>query len=108
MPEGVKLDSHSFAPQIKGEAGTPRKWVYVELNGRSYARDARYKLTNAGELYDLVEAPYKEVLVAADTTDQGAISSRKQLEEVLKQHPAAPGGPGKKGKAGKMKARKQK
>jgi arylsulfatase A len=104
LPEGVKLDSHSFLPQIKGEQSSPRKWVYVELNGRSYARDARYKLTNTGELYDLSEAPYKEILVAADTKDQGAISSRNQLEEVLKQHPAAPGGQGKKGK---KKARKK-
>jgi hypothetical protein len=48
-----------------------------------------------------------EILVSADTRDQGAISSRKQLQEVLKEHPAAPGSPGKKGKAGKKKARKQ-
>jgi arylsulfatase A len=107
LPEGVKLDSHSFAPQIKGQPGTPRKWVYVELNGRSYARDARYKLTNRGELYDLSEAPYKEIPVPSDTTDAAAVSARKQLQQVLDEHPAAPGGPGKKGKGGKKKARKQ-
>ena len=49
LPEGVTLDSHSFAPQIRGEKGTPRDWVYVELNGKSYVRDARFKLTNGGE-----------------------------------------------------------
>ena len=53
LPEGVKLDGHSFAPQIRGEKGTPREWVYVELNGKSYVRDARFKLTNRGELFDL-------------------------------------------------------
>ena len=31
LPEGVVLDSHSFLPQIRGEKGSPRKWVYVEL-----------------------------------------------------------------------------
>ena len=108
LPEGVKLDSHSFAAQIKGEKGTPRDWVYVELNGRSYARNARFKLTNRGELFDLSEAPYKEIPVPSDTTDPAAIAARKQLQEVLKDHPAAPGGPGKKAaKAGKKKARKQ-
>src|SRR5947208_4706976 len=61
LPEGVKLDSHSFAAQIKGAKGQPRDWVYVELNGRSYVRDARFKLTNRGELFDLSEAPYKEI-----------------------------------------------
>jgi arylsulfatase A len=97
----VVLDSHSFAPQIQGEKGNPREWCYVELNGKSYARNARYKLTNAGELYDLSDAPYKEISVARDTTDSGAITARKELQAVLDQHPAAPGG----GAAGKKAAK---
>jgi arylsulfatase A len=108
LPEGVKLDSHSFAAQIKGEKGSPRKWVYVELNGKSFARDARFKLTNGGELFDLSEAPYKEIAVSNTTTDAAALAAREQLGEVLKQHPTAPAGPGKKAaKAGKKKARKK-
>jgi arylsulfatase A len=108
LPEGVKLDSHSFAPQIKGEKGTPRDWVYVELNGRSYARNARFKLTKGGDLYDLSEAPYKEIPVSATTTDAAAIAARKELQQVLNDHPAAPGGPGQKAaKAGKKKGRKK-
>ncbi len=106
-PEGVKLDGRSFAAQIKGERGSPRSWVYVELNGKSFARDARFKLTNGGELFDLSEAPYKEIPVASDTTDPAALASFKQLKEVLKEHPTAPAGQGKKAKAGKKKARKQ-
>lgn len=93
LPEGVKLDSHSFAAQIKGGKGTPREWVYVELNGKSYARDARYKLTNGGELFDLSEAPFKEIPVAKDTKDAGAIASRKKLQDVLDQHPTSTGKP---------------
>lgn len=114
LPEGVKLDGHSFAAQIKGQVGTPREWVYVELNGTSYARNARFKLTNREELFDLSEAPYKEIPVSSSTTDTAAIAARKQLQEVLNQHPAAPGGPGKKagtaakaGKANKKKARRK-
>lgn len=88
--------------------GTPRDWVYVELNGKSYARNARFKLTNRGELFDLSEAPYKEIPVSSTTTDPAAIAARKQLQEVLDQHPAAAGGPNKKAaKAAKKKARKQ-
>jgi arylsulfatase A-like enzyme len=90
-PEKVTLDSHSFATQIKGQTGKPREWVYVELNGKSYARGSRFKLTNKGELFDLAEAPYKELLVATDSTDAAALAARKQLEQVLKEHPAAPG-----------------
>lgn len=91
LPDGVTLDSHSFASQIKGETGTPRGWVYVELNGKSYVRDVHYKLTNLGELFDLSEAPFKEIPVAKDTTLPGAIAARKHLQEILDQHPAAPG-----------------
>ncbi len=109
LPAGVTLDSHSFAAQLKGQKGTPREWVYVELNGKSYARNARFKLTNGGELFDLSEAPYKEIPVASTTTDAAAIAARAQLQEVLKQHPAAAGGANNKaGKAGKKKkGRKQ-
>ena len=98
LPSGVTLDSHSFAAQLKGQAGMPRQWVYVELNGRSYVRDSRYKLTNSGELYDLKEAPFREVYISKDSTDPAALAARNRLQLVLAQHPAAPGAPN--GKAG--------
>jgi arylsulfatase A len=90
-PAGVTLDSHSFAPQVRGQKGTPREWVYVELNGKSYVRDARYKLTNGGALFDLKDAPFKEVPIPAETTDADALAARKRLQAVLADHPAAPG-----------------
>jgi len=112
LPEGVKLDSHSFAAQIKGEKGSPREWLYVELNGKSYVRNARYKLTNKGDLFDLSEAPYKEIAIASDTTDAGAKAARKELQKVLDDHPTAPGvaldDAKAKKKAAKKKAREEK
>ena len=103
LPAGVTIDGQSFAPQLKGKTGQPREWVYVELNGRSYARDARFKLTNGGELFDLKDAPFSEIPVPADTTDAAAVASRQRLQEVLNLHPAAPGAPA----AGAKKARRQ-
>ena len=108
LPDGVKLDSQSFAAQIRGDKGKPRDWVYVELNGRSYARNGRFKLTNGGELFDLSEAPYKEIAVAGDTADPAALAARKQLQAVMKEHPTSPAGTAQKaGKAGKKKGRKR-
>jgi arylsulfatase A len=98
LPEGVTLDSHSFAPQIKGEKGTPREWAYVELGGNSYARDARYKLTNKGALFDLKNAPWEELPVSSDTKDEAALASRAKLQAVLDDHPAKPREPGDKKK----------
>ena len=90
LPTGVTLDSHSFAPQLRGEKGLPRDWVYVELNGKSYVRDVRFKLTNGGELFDLAEAPFKEISVAKKTTDPAAVAARKRLQTMLDRHPATP------------------
>jgi arylsulfatase A len=89
LPQGVVLDGHSFVPQIRGETGTPRKWLYMELNGKSYARDARYKLTGDGQLFDMVKAPFKEIPVVDESTGSAA-NSRKELQAVLDAHPAAP------------------
>jgi arylsulfatase A len=93
LPKGVKLDSHSFAPQIEGKKGSPREWVYVELNGNSYVRDAKYKLTGSGQMFDLSEAPFKEIPVSADTNNKEAVAARKALQSVLDDHKAIPGRP---------------
>ncbi len=88
LPEGVVLDSHSFAPQLLGQTGTPRDWVYVELNGQSYVRDNKFKLTNTGELFDLSEAPFVEKPIPRDTKDAEAAAARAKLQKILDDHPA--------------------
>ncbi|MBI5833931.1 MAG: sulfatase-like hydrolase/transferase [Armatimonadetes bacterium] len=109
LPAGVTLDSQSFAEQLRGEAGKPREWVYVELGGKSYVRDNRYKLTNGGALFDLSKAPFEEIAVPDDTKDTLALASRAKLQAVLDTHRAKPaggggGGGGAAGAAGKGKA----
>jgi arylsulfatase A len=109
LPKGVTLDSHSFAPQIEGKKGSPRDWVYVELNGKSYVRDAKFKLTGAGEMFDLSEAPFKEIPVTSDSKDKDVAAARKSLQSVLDDHKALPGHPvdkqNKKQKRGQKKQR---
>ena len=83
LPEGVTIDGKSFAPQLKGEPGAPRQWIYVELNGRRYVRDKRWKLTGQDALFDMKEAPFNEIAVAADSADPDAVAARKRLHEVL-------------------------
>jgi arylsulfatase A len=108
LPEGVTIDGHSFAPQIRGEKGTPREWVYVELNGRSYARNAKFKLMRNGNMFDLSEAPFKEIPVASDTTDEAAKAARSSLKAVLDDHKAAPPNPQAKTPAQRARARARK
>jgi len=104
IPKTLTIDGRSFAPQLKGRKGSPREWVYVELGGRSYARDAHYKLTNTGELFDLKDAPFDEIAVPSTSGSREAREARARLQQVLDAHPAAPG----KGKAQKKAAKRKK
>jgi arylsulfatase A len=88
MPEGIVFDSRSFAPQLRGERGTPREWLFIQLGPRWYVRDDRWKLTQAGELLDLKDAPFVERPVS--DLEPGAADARKRLQAVLDQlNPAA-------------------
>ena len=49
LPDGVKTDSQSFAPQLRGEPGKPRAWAYVQLGAHWYVREAGYKAQRGGQ-----------------------------------------------------------
>lgn len=83
LPAGVTIDGHSLAPQVMGRPGEPRQWVYVQLRNDRYVRDARWKLTQAGDFFDMRDAPWREIPVAADTTDVAALAARSRLEAAL-------------------------
>jgi arylsulfatase A len=83
MPEGVVFDSRSFAPQLRGEKGTPREWVFVQLGPYWYVRDQGFKLTEKGELFDMGDAPFVEKPVSAESADDGAKAARARLQAVL-------------------------
>jgi arylsulfatase A len=84
LPENVILDGKSFAPQLKGEKGTPREWIFMELGNQWYVREEKWKLNRANELFDMRNAPFEEILVPADSKDEMAVSARRRLSGVLK------------------------
>ena len=85
LPTNKVLDGHSFAGSIRGEPGQARNWVYLQLAKQWYTREAGWKLTQAGELYDMSDAPFSEKLVAADTKDPVALAARQRLQAALDQ-----------------------
>jgi arylsulfatase A len=85
LPQGVPIDGHSFAPQVHGEKGNPREWLFVQLGRKWYVRDDGWKLNQAGELFDMKDAPFVEQLVPADAQDPAAIAARARLQAVLDQ-----------------------
>ena len=83
LPAERKIDGHSLAPQLHGEAGQPREWAYVQLNKNRYVRSERWKLTGDGQLFDMEDAPWKQIPVPADTSDAEAKAARVKLQAAL-------------------------
>ena len=84
LPEGVTIDGRSFAPQLRGEKGNPRDWVFVELGSHWYVRESNWKLHENGELFDMHGAPFDEKLVAVTSSEPSeAKEARKRLQKVL-------------------------
>jgi arylsulfatase A len=77
------IDGRSFLAQVRGQQGTPREWIFVELARMWYVREAGWKLTQTGELFDMSDAPFTEKPVAAGTTDPAAVAARARLKAVL-------------------------
>jgi arylsulfatase A-like enzyme len=102
LPAGVKIDGRSLAPQVRGQRGKPRDWVFVMLEQKWYVRDARWKLNNEGQLFDMTDAPFKEVLVRADSADAKSARARLQaaLDELQPQAAIVSAGTRKKAKEG--------
>jgi hypothetical protein len=83
MPAGITIDGRSFAAQTLGKAGQPRDWVYVQLRNDRYVRDARWKLTQSGDFFDMKDAPWREIPVNPDTTDAETMVARGRLKSAL-------------------------
>ena len=102
IPGDLKIDGHSFLPQLRGEAGHPRDWIYsfwaplrptqtAKVGKRGaveQAFDHDFKLYSIGEFYDLRSDPEeKHALKIADLT--GAAAGAKKLQAALDQFAGA-------------------
>ena len=85
LPENTILDGRSFRSQIHGQKGSPRDSIFIELGGQWYAREASWKLNQAGELFDMSKAPFEERMVAKDSKDPAVVAARQRLQAKLDQ-----------------------
>jgi len=85
VPEGTLLDGRSFAPQLRGERGSPREWIYVQHNTAAewYVREQGWKLTHDGKLFDMSDAPFAEKPVTTEGGNEAADAARQRLQAVL-------------------------
>lgn len=85
LPEKTIIDGHSLAPQWRGQKGEPRAWAFNQLARNWYVRETGWKLNQAGELYDMSDAPFTEKLVPPDSKNPAALAARQRLQAVLDQ-----------------------
>jgi arylsulfatase A len=83
LSDKIKTDGESIAPQLRGEPGTPRKWAYVQLGERWYVREPGYKLNEAGDLFDMSDAPFVEKPIAPTADTDQSKAARQRLAAVL-------------------------
>ena len=93
-PPGYEMDGRSFLPQLKGEVGNPRDWVYFHfepMNPRSpgrkarFIRDMRWKLYDDGQLYDLKDDPDEDYPIQPSTDKPEQADARGRLEPIFAQ-----------------------
>ena len=85
VPADRVLVGKSLGPYVKGETTPLRPWVYNQLGPNWYVREASWKLNQAGELYDMKNAPFSETLVSADSKVPEAVAARTRLAAALAQ-----------------------
>jgi len=93
MPATV--DGISFLPKLKGEAGTPREWLYMWYSPRQSKDmkisecvfDHTHKLYLDGRFYDLKSDPEEQQSLAAK--DPAAEKLQKALDLFMEARPAA-------------------
>ncbi len=83
LPAKKIVDGHSFAAQLRGEKGAPRAWIFNQLARQWYVREAGWKLDQAGQLFDMAEAPFAERLVSGAALAGPAAAARDRLQAAL-------------------------
>ncbi len=90
IPNDPTIDGRSFLPQLKGEKGNPRKWVYCwysrsgkRANASEFARTRRYKLYRNGRFYDVLNDVQEKNPLKDDELDDKARRIKAMLREVL-------------------------
>jgi arylsulfatase A len=92
-PLPKNCDGVSFLPQLRGEKGTPREWIYswysprqrLDLTVREFAFDHDYKLYRTGRFFDLTADPFEEKPLELSALEGAQSRAAKKLQAVLDQ-----------------------
>jgi len=90
VKDTMDIDGRSFFPQLRGETGEARKWIYSwysrqgeVIEARVFARNHRYKLYDSGEFYEIPN-DYEELNpLKFEELDSDAKGVYQMLDDVL-------------------------
>jgi arylsulfatase A len=89
-----KIDGRSFLPQLRGETGKPRDWIYSWYSPRGEALrefvfDQHHKLYRNGEFYDLRADPEEQRPLTVGSLSGEAAQCAKKLQAALDEYKSA-------------------
>ncbi|MEO6740570.1 MAG: sulfatase-like hydrolase/transferase [Chthoniobacteraceae bacterium] len=92
VPADLKIDGHSFLPQLRGEKGSPREWLYSWYNPSGgpkaqaeFAHDASFKLYTDGRFFAVQKDDLEKSPLADGALDADAKAAKAKLQAALKQ-----------------------
>ena len=88
VPAALKIDGRSFLPQLRGQKGMPRDWIYSWYSprgqpARECAFNQHYKLYRTGEFYDLGKDIGERQSLATDKLEGEAMAAAKLFQNAL-------------------------
>jgi arylsulfatase A len=93
LPTGATLDGRSFLPQLRGDKGEPREWLYAWYNPSGgatakaeFAHDAEFKLYSDGRFYDVAKDDNEKSPLTDAGLDEHARAAKAKLQEALKKY----------------------
>jgi len=90
VPRELAIDGRSFLPQLRGDKGRPREWIYCwyskgggSAKAVDFARNQRYKLYRNGQFYDVSTDSLEKHNLPQTSLDEHAKKTRAMLQSVL-------------------------
>ena len=89
----ANVDGVSFLPQLRGEKGEPREWLYAwysprqnaDMAVREFAHDRGHKLYRTGEFFDLAADPFEQKPLQVASLSGAQADAAKKLQAALDQ-----------------------
>ncbi|MBF0196114.1 MAG: sulfatase-like hydrolase/transferase [Planctomycetes bacterium] len=90
IPTDLEIEGVSFLPQLKGEIGNPKDFIYCwyskfanYANAKQHTRNKRHKLYITGNFYDIINDPKEKSPLAIESLAADELASYELLKNAL-------------------------